>query len=438
MKNKNIFKLIKCILALAFLIGGVGIAVYPFPNRNLTMTINTDAKTITIPVTRDEIIQGNNFQIEMNGYNELKIYDIKLYSHTILLAKINFNEIPNYIESICQGEQFWEAQNIIVSGKGSITLNMNAAFNDLLTHYSDSFLQERLLILEFYTVIIAGLWIICKMVQEKNENSNHGPIYEANRFLNDIVKYSYYMIYSAQTDLRAEVANSYLNRLWWLLEPFFNMLVYVIVFGKVMGNSIENYATYVFSALLLWNYFSKTVNYSVKLVRTNKEIVTKVYIPKFVLLLSNMFLNLFKLLFSLIVLVAMMLLFRVHIGLNLLWVIPAYIVTTLLAFGVGMIFLHYGVFIDDLSYAVIILLNMLMFLSGVFYEVLTTLPEPLNIIMMYCNPVAMLIDTMRNALLYNTASNLLSLGMWFLISLILSYVGIHIVYKNENGYVKVV
>ena len=83
-------------------------------------------------------------------------------------------------------------------------------------------------------------------------------------------------------------------------------------------------------------------------------------------------------------------------------------------------------------------MNMMMFLSCIFYDVLTTLPEPLNAVMMCLNPVAVVVDTMRNALLYNTASNLPILGMWFLISIILCCIGVHIVYKNENSYVKVV
>ena len=58
--------------------------------------------------------------------------------------------------------------------------------------------------------------------------------------------------------------------------------------------------------------------------------------------------------------------------------------------------------------------------------------------MMCLNPIAMIIDTMRNALLYNTAANVPLIGVWFLISLVLCCVGVHIVYKNENGYVKIV
>lgn len=133
-----------------------------------------------------------------------------------------------------------------------------------------------------------------------------------------------------------------------------------------------------------------------------------------------------------------MVFFKISIGFNILWVVPAYVIMIILSFGVGMIFLHYGVYIDDLSYAVGILLQMMMFLSGVFYDTMSTLVFPLNTIMISMNPMATLIDTMRNGLLYNTATNLPLLAIWFVISLILSYVGIHIVYKNENAYVKVV
>ncbi len=134
----------------------------------------------------------------------------------------------------------------------------------------------------------------------------------------------------------------------------------------------------------------------------------------------------------------MLFIFKVSIGWNILWVIPSYIIMILVSFGVGMIFLHYGVYIDDLSYAVGILLQMMMFLSGTFYDAMSTLSAPLNIIMISMNPMAMLIDTMRNGLLYNNATNLPLLAIWFVIALILCYVGVHIVYKNENSYVKVV
>jgi ABC-type polysaccharide/polyol phosphate export permease len=302
-------------------------------------------------------------------------------------------------------------------------------------------LAERIIYALYFLALVLVLWILLNAAGEKldvDNRNNHGPIYELQRFGRELKKYREYIFFAAKADLNAEVANSYLNRLWWILEPLFSMLVYVIVFGQIMGRSIENYATFVFSALIMWNYFSHIINYSVKCIRSNRDIVTKIYMPKYVLLLTNMALNFIKMLFSMAVLLVMLLLFRVQIGVYVLWIIPAYLLMTIVCFGVGMLFMHYGVFVDDLAYAVSILLTMLMFLSGIFYDPYTTLREPLDIILLCANPVALFVNTMRDALFENLVSNVPLLGAWGLLGILIMYIGLHTVYKNENGYVKVI
>lgn len=442
--KKKVYNFLRIILVIIFVIGVIGIAVFPFDNRSLTLKFVTDTNNIVVSESNENIAEEKSRELCLENIEETLIKELIIYgsNKSMYLKKIAYGEFANYISNVEQGETQWTEEGLLVKGtEQGIRLTMNDSYVAMLKKQSASFLQERLIFIEFFLALIAICFLICGVMEEsaKGDNwYNHGPVHETKKFLKDIKKYWQYMVYAAKTDLKAEVANSYLNRLWWLLEPFFNMIVYVVVFGNIMGNSVENYATFVFSALLMWNFFNKTINFSVKLVRNSKDIITKVYIPKFVILLSNMILNMFKLLFSLIVLVVMMIVFRIRIGINILWVFPAYAVMIMLAFGAGMIFLHFGVYVDDLSYAVGILLNMLMFLSGIFYEMMTTLPEPLNAIMMCLNPVAMFVDTMRNALLNNSAANLPILGAWFLMSAILCCIGVHIVYKNENSYVKVV
>lgn len=257
------------------------------------------------------------------------------------------------------------------------------------------------------------------------------------KFINDIRKYGYFMIYSAKTDLKAEVANSYLNWIWWILEPLFNMLVYYFVFNSSMGGQ-KYFIISIYSALLMWNFINKNIQYSVKLVRNNREIVTKIYIPKFILLISNMILNFVKLIISWSILIILMIIYKVPLSSKMLIIIPVYIVMFIFTFGIGTIFLHFGVFVDDLAYAVSILLNMLFFLSGVFYDCEIIYAPPMGILMKTYNPIAFLIDAMRKVLLFDTMPNWTLLGVWTLISLILSVIGIKIIYKYENTYVKVV
>ena len=48
-----------------------------------------------------------------------------------------------------------------------------------------------------------------------------------NRFKDDLKKYWKYAIYSSNAQLKSEIANSYLNWLWWILDPLCFMLIYV-------------------------------------------------------------------------------------------------------------------------------------------------------------------------------------------------------------------
>ena len=57
------------------------------------------------------------------------------------------------------------------------------------------------------------------------------------RFWNDMRKYFPFARYSARSDLKAEVASSYLNWLWWILNPLMFMLVYTFIAVTVFNFS---------------------------------------------------------------------------------------------------------------------------------------------------------------------------------------------------------
>lgn len=442
-KEPILIKVLRVILIVACMIGGLIIGFYKVENQDIRLKIFTDTGTFTKTYsaetiqemyysnsskTEETIVDGEGnvlLRIDWSEYDSKTLKSIKVYRkfNTISIAKVN-------------GEEIWKYGNIDETG-----ILLNREWIELLYRYSTSFLLERMIYAEILVTVFLLLWVMVNALKEKMDpenRDNHGPIYEITSFFKNLMKYREYMIFAAKADLQAEVANSYLNRLWWILEPFCNMLVYVIVFGRVMGNSIERYATFVFSALIMWNFFSHIINYSVKCVRFNRDIVTKIYVPKYILLITNMVLNFIKLMFSIAVLVVMLAIFKTPISWAILWVIPAYVLMLVFSFGLGMIFLHYGVFIDDLGYAVGILLTLLMFLSGIFYDVQTTLAEPLSHIVMCCNPMVVFIDTMRNALLYQEVTYVPLVIIWTFISLLIGYIGVHIVNKNENGYVKVI
>ena len=257
-------------------------------------------------------------------------------------------------------------------------------------------------------------------------------------FIKNACRYSYFIFYSARADLRAEVANTYLNWFWWILEPFLDLCVYTFVFGTIFHASEPNFPIFIFSALIMWNYFSKTVNQSVKMIRSKKGIITRIYVPKYILLMENMALNFFKMLFSVGVLILMMVVCHVPVTVKICYLVPVFIVLFIFTFGISLIMMHLGVFIDDLAYAITILLKLVMYLSGVMYNIDKRLPEAMAHAIQLFNPMAMLISNMRRALLYDMAPDFALLAIWFAVSCAISGIGIAVVGRYENSYVKVI
>ena len=116
---------------------------------------------------------------------------------------------------------------------------------------------------------------------------NIGADFMFNRFKDDLKKYWKYAIYSSKAQLKSEIANSYLNWLWWVLDPLCFMLIYVFMFGYVFKSNQQYFAIFVFIGITLWDFFNKSLLQSVKVIKANKPIVSKVYIPKFILLFAR-------------------------------------------------------------------------------------------------------------------------------------------------------
>ncbi len=258
------------------------------------------------------------------------------------------------------------------------------------------------------------------------------------RFFHDMKKYFPYAIRAAKADLRAEVANSFLDWMWWLIEPICMMLIYTIMFGIVFDASEQYFPIFIFIGITMWSFFTRGITGSVEMVRNNKGIITKVYLPKYILLFSRLLVIGFKMFVSFLVIAVMLLVFQVKVTFNALGLLPIIIVLFLFTFGIGSILMHYGVYVNDLSYITGILLTMMMYLTGTFYDVAKRIPDPFGKILENLNPVAFLIAEMRNTVLYGQVLDWKILFLWAGVSFFLIWIGTFIIYRNENSYVKVI
>ncbi len=258
------------------------------------------------------------------------------------------------------------------------------------------------------------------------------------KFLKDIKKYSRYAAYSAKAKLKSEVANSYLNWLWWILEPLAFMLIYTLIFGVVFNAREPYFPVFIFIGLTMWNFFNKTMLQSVRIVKNNKAIVSKVYLPKYILSLVQIGVNGFKMCVSMVIVLGMLVFYKVPVNGNALYAVPILITFVLITFGASCFLLHYGVFIEDLTNVTNIVLRLIFYLTGIFYDVMKRIPAPYNAVVGKCNPIAFLLSSMRQCVLYGKTPGRKLLLAWFVFSLLLCMLGVRKIYKNENSYVKVI
>lgn len=258
------------------------------------------------------------------------------------------------------------------------------------------------------------------------------------RFINDFKKYYKFAIRMGKADLKSNVAESHLSWLWWILDPFFFMLVYTFVAQVVFGKSEQYFSAFIFIGYTSYKFFESGLKSSTKLVKANKAILKKVYLPKHILLLARMYVNGFTFAVAFILVLGSMVLYRVPLTWNVFYAIPLLVLLFLVTFSFSTILLHFGVFVDDLKNVMNVVLRLAFYLSGIFYSLDKRIDDGwMKTILLRCNPMAFVIDQLRNALLYGKGLDFVTYFIWFGVAILISLFGINLIYKNENGYIKV-
>ena len=261
---------------------------------------------------------------------------------------------------------------------------------------------------------------------------------------NHLKRYNPYSLYAAKSELKGEVSSSYLTWIWWILDPVLFMLVYVFITVVVFRSDGEYLPVIVIIGLTVWNFFNKNVSISVRIVNTFKGIVSKIYIPKYMLILEKMYVNFFKMIISFGIVIGFMIAYHIPFRLQLLQCIPLVLLLFLLTLSFCILVAHFGVYVNDLYNIVQVILRFMFYLSGVFYDIGDRLGSRMFLgidiswLMTHANPVAYIINELRASISYGDIMSLRLFAYWVVIALILLAAGLFLMYRHENSYVKVV
>lgn len=231
------------------------------------------------------------------------------------------------------------------------------------------------------------------------------------------------MIFSlVRRDLKGRYKGSALGFFWTFLNPLLQLAVYTFVFSVIMKSTVEDYYLHLFVALVPWLFFSTSVSEGCSCIRSQQDMVKKIYFPREVLpiaYVTSQFINM--LLSFVVVLVVVVISGR---GLNvvaLLYIPIISAVEYLLCLGSALFVSAITVYIRDMEYLLKIVTMALQFLTPVMYSI-DIVPQRFMAIYVL-NPMTPIIIAYRDILYYKEIPRLTTLLHAFLMGLGLLVIG---------------
>lgn len=186
----------------------------------------------------------------------------------------------------------------------------------------------------------------------------------------DIFRYRELLVNLVRKELKVKYKDSALGFLWSLARPLFLLMVYWLVFGKFLRAGIPNFAFYLFSGLVAWDLFSSTVGASTVSVVGNAGLIKKVYFPREILPLAAVGAALVHFALQLVVLFAVLLVFRFDFfGVNLLLLPVAVVALVIFMTSVGLILAAANVYLRDIQHLIEVFLLLWFWLTPIVYPV---------------------------------------------------------------------
>ncbi len=249
-----------------------------------------------------------------------------------------------------------------------------------------------------------------------------------------ISKFINIVTFHALAELRSEATRTYAGYLWWILEPLLSLAVYYVAFKYIFHRETENFAIFLFSGIIVYRFFSGTVTRSATSISGNQGLMQLVYIHKSIFPISVLLVNLVK--FLVTVLLVMVIVWLCGIAPSYSYIaLPVLIfVEMLFIAGVSMICAAITPFFPDFKLILNTLMQLLIFLSGVFYDTSTLSPRLRNIINL--NPVAVLVEQFRGILLNGKWPVFQPLGFAFFESIIFIAIGWFLIHKYNRYFPK--
>jgi len=203
----------------------------------------------------------------------------------------------------------------------------------------------------------------------------------------------------AERDIKVRYRRTLIGIGWAIIQPLFQMIIFSIIFGKFakLETGQIPYPVYIYSALVPWQFFSRSLTEASMSVVGNASIISKIYFPRVILPLSVILSAGFDFLFVFAVLVLLMIIYGIFPSLNIIF-FPLFLILQLMcALGVALWLAPINVKYRDVKYTLQFLNQLWFFATPIVYPP-HIIPEKWRVIQFF-NPMTGVVEGYRWSLL---------------------------------------
>ncbi|MFD3582365.1 ABC transporter permease [Streptomyces sp. NPDC058683] len=228
----------------------------------------------------------------------------------------------------------------------------------------------------------------------------------------------HFVLAFSQAKLTAQYSQAKLGQLWQVATPLLNAAVYYFIFGVILhasrGMSQDIYIPFLVTGVFTFTFTQSSIMTGVRAISGNLGLVRALHFPRAALPVSFALQQLQQLLFSMIVMIAVVIGFGTTPGLSWLLVLPILVLLFLFNTGLAMIVARLGAKTPDLAQLMPFVLRTWMYTSGVMFSISKMMehrPEWARLLLQV-NPAAVFMDLMRFALIDGYGSENLPPHVW--------------------------
>ena len=213
-----------------------------------------------------------------------------------------------------------------------------------------------------------------------------------------------------RADFKVRYQNSVLGYAWSLLRPLLLFAVLYIIFTYVipLGKDVEHYPVYLLTGVILWNFFTEATTQGLISVVARGDVMRKINIPRYLLVISTAFSASINMALSLVVLFIFAFINGILPSLNWLLLIPLMAELFALCVGISLLLSSLYVKFRDISYIWEVVLQIGFYANAIIFP-LALVSEHLRK-WFFLSPVVQIIQDARYLIATKTSATLWSVN----------------------------